>query len=70
MWKWKMRVSASEQKQWWKKNGREKVGKGEGWSARGMLLFSHLSHTQMFREERRRIGERTGKHREGHRDHL
>lgn len=28
-------------------------GEGEGWSIRGMSLFSHLSHTQMFGEERR-----------------
>lgn len=37
--------------------------KGEGRSVGGLSPFSHLSHTQMFGEERRsrrRIGERTG----------
>lgn len=36
--------------------------KEEGWSTRGMSLFSLLSHTQMFgekRRSRRRTGERT-----------
>lgn len=46
------RGTASEQKQR-QKTKKYGEGKGGGWSIGGMSLFSHLSHTQMFGEERR-----------------
>lgn len=60
------RARVREQKKHWgkkKKTEEEKEEeKEEGWSTRGMSLFSLLSHTQMFgekRRSRRRIGKRT-----------